>query len=89
MKKKHPRLAAAIFFVFYFLIGLLISGIFKVKLYESKIFICVGAGIVLIISIILGNQYYDAILEEKKQEEEFFNKINKNLEDNLKNDKNE
>lgn len=71
--KIHPRLAGAVFIIIYYLAGILISKIINIKIYESIIFMCIGAVLVLIISIIFGNKYYDEIVEEKKREEEIFN----------------
>ncbi len=78
MRRIHPNLAGAVFILVYYSIGLLISLLIKVKLYESKIFIAVGFIGITVINFLFVDKYYDKIVEEKKEEEEFFNKAIEN-----------
>ena len=78
MKRIHPRLAGAIFAYIYFFIGFLIDLIFHKNLFGNIIYILGGATIGLIIHIIFGKKYYGDIIEEKKEEAEFFKKAIEN-----------
>lgn len=78
MRRIHPNLAGAVFILVYYSIGLLISLLIKVKLYESKIFIGIGFIGIFIINRLFINRYYDAIADEKREEKEFFKKAIEN-----------
>ncbi len=78
MKRIHPRLAAAIFIYIYCLIGIFIDLIFHKNLFGNIIYILGGVTIGLIIHIIFEKKYYGDIIEEKKEEAEFFKKAIEN-----------
>ncbi len=78
MRRIHPRLAGAIFIIIYILFGLFISFIIKKDLFESKVYIIIGFIGITIINFLFVDKYYDKILEEKKEEEEFLKKANEN-----------
>lgn len=59
MRKIHPRTAAAIFGLSYYLIGMLISIFTKINIFEYKLYIGTGLVIGLIIHKIFAKDYYD------------------------------
>ena len=59
MRKIHPRTAAGIFLVIYSFIGILIYLIFKINLFEYKLYILIAVVVGLIIHIIFEKDYYD------------------------------
>ena len=59
MRKIHPRTAAGLFVIIYYFIGILIYLIFKINLFEYKLYIVIAVVVALIIHTIFAKYYYD------------------------------
>ncbi|MCR5063575.1 MAG: hypothetical protein K6A89_09865 [Treponema sp.] len=78
MRRIHPRSAAALFLIIYYLLGLFTSFIFQINLFGYKVYIGIGIIIGLIVHKIFEKKYYDEKIEEEEEEKEFFKKALEN-----------